>query len=230
MEATAKNKVGALHTSEGDREYAPPPPPRESRQKHDELDDALGGLSGAGSGAVEQRRADAPAGGRAGEGYLGGKKSETADKKVQSEGAAGPARDQAPRPAPVTVRSAQAPASAAPPPAPAQEPRAVEKESQQQASRKRAAAPASAPAAAPAEADSLEELSKPAPAKARKGNDGTSALQERVEKANQAFTASRWDEAATAYRELLRLYPDNKAVPVWKARVRACEQARLQSQ
>jgi hypothetical protein len=124
------------------------------------------------------------------------------------------------------VRSAQ-PAPAAP--APSQAPRAAEKESQQ-APRRRAPEPASAPAAAPSEAEALDELSKPAPAQARKGGDGTSALQERVEKANQLFTARRWDEAATAYRELVRVYPDNKAVAVWKARLRTCEQAQqLQS-
>jgi hypothetical protein len=216
-----------LRRKDAERQFAPPPPPRPAlhRERAALEDDALGGLSGAASG-VEQRKAEEAPGGGAGAGYLGGRKTETAaDKKqVQSEGAAGPSRDLAKKPAPATVRSAPPPPAvatpAAPPPAPA--PRPAEKEAQQ-APRGRAAAPAQAQA--PADGESLDEYSRPAKAKARKGDDNSWALQDKVEKANLAFTAGRWEEAAAAYRELLRLYPDNKAVPAWKGRLRACEQA-----
>jgi len=75
-------------------------------------------------------------------------------------------------------------------------------------------------ASAPAEA----EADEPAPrAKAKK--DSLSPFDQQVQKANRLFTAGRWAEAATAYRELLRQYPEHRSAVGWKGRLRACEQA-----
>jgi hypothetical protein len=206
-----------------DREYAPPPPPRPAlgQDKNVYDDDRLEGLRPGGAGARDRGKADQPASG-AGAGYLGGLKSEGAAEKKQAPAERGPSREQATAPAREPESPAASPAppaakAAAPPPAP----RASS------GSRAPAVAPASArpplAASAPASAD-LDERAPPAKSKAKKAS-GQSALEEKVEKADLLFTAGRWGEAATAYRELLRLYPAYKGVPLWKGRLRACEQA-----
>jgi hypothetical protein len=198
-----------------DLKYAPPPPPRpalqQDRDKAGFMDDALEGAASGGLRDVESRRAGGPGG--AGTGYLGaGVKGEAAAEKKTVTLSNVPKRERA---------KAAAPAEMEPPPMrPAAAP-------QKEAYNGRAPVPATTPppAAASAPAPSSAEEDRPATVKAKKDRGGPETPDERVDKANRLFTAGRWDEAAAAYRELLRLYPEDKSVPLWKGRLRVCEQA-----
>jgi hypothetical protein len=79
------------------------------------------------------------------------------------------------------------------------------------------AEPAPAPQRAAEEAPGLTT--------AKRARREQSPLEELSQRAERAFAAQRWAEAAAAFRELVRLYPDNALVASWKGRQRASETA-----
>jgi hypothetical protein len=103
------------------------------------------------------------------------------------------------------------------------------------------ASPAAAPAARPPAPEPA--MAKPAPAPqgaadeeaprqttAKRAMREQSPLEELSQRAERAFAAQRWAEAAAAFRELIRLHPDNALVASWKGRQRASETALASSQ
>jgi hypothetical protein len=107
----------------------------------------------------------------------------------------------------------------------------------------RAAAPAPPPAAsaAPAAAARPREADGEPPAERRKAKKTTApadiasapaapfpaavSFPDLLRRADRAFADRRWGEAAAAYRDLLRRYPDHRSAPSWKTRLAACDQA-----
>jgi hypothetical protein len=222
------NKAARPSRPAESRRYAPPPPERgKSGLLGAEEDEGAGSLSGALGPADKEmlERGRARAGAGAGVGQRGGARMEPAEKKqAESRGparaAAKPAaRPATPAPAPAPVMAAEPAPAAAPPPPPA---KSVPRYDRQPAPE----------AAEPTEglraqmSDSREEsVTVSRRAKAKK--DSLSPFEEQVQKADRLFTAGRWSDAASAYRELLRLYPQHQGVAGWKGRLRACEQALL---
>jgi hypothetical protein len=72
------------------------------------------------------------------------------------------------------------------------------------------------PASAPATTAAAPAPPPPAP-----------SLDELVRRADRLFAEHRWEEATTAYTELLRRYPSADAAPRWRARVVEARRARL---
>jgi anti-sigma factor RsiW len=227
----------------GGGRFAEPPPPREAelerKSKEESYDDRLEGALGAGAKRDRLDEGTASGGPSAGVGGLSsagrgagaGAVANQQERRVAqpapkprratSDGdmeraeprpvtAAAPAA--APPPAPEPAPAASAPRPAAPPPPPAPKAARVRE------------ADKSVAAEEPAEvAESASAADRPAPAKAKKGS--LSPLEELMQRADRQFAAGSWAAAARSYGELLRLYPEHKNVPIWKGRVRACNQA-----
>jgi hypothetical protein len=244
--ASASRK-GAVASAPRERRFATPPPPREEGYADKlDADDRLQGALGAGE------RRDRGAGGVA-VGGLYGLKDAKAPADLEKKRAAGPSEKAALPRASATVSAgeaaapkrvvvpakpsahaapvspaanaeatvaaaAPAPARLAEPPPPAAPPPAVSARQEASANRRKVAEADSFEAAPAAEAEAGQKAKK----------EKTSALSpfdEQVQKADRLFTAARWSDAAVAYRELLKRYPTHKSAPVWKGRLRACEQA-----
>jgi len=186
-----------------------------------DAEDVLGGLT--------TRAAPAPAALGAGSGSVGRGRfatppppaeSERAENDGPLEGAANaaphkpsaPSRAAAPRPAP----------DAKAPPVPAQAPVA--------ASAPAPTRPAPAPAAEPTPQASAA-LAKAVSADARassvepQADAGGRTREDRIKRAEAAFTARNWSIAARAFRDLVRLFPDDARVPSWKAKAQEAERA-----
>ena len=214
---------GANNEKDSDR-FAVPPPSRPTTRA-DSIDDLLSGVEhrrkeesgagagvghpgGPGAGGVASRSQPAPA-----------EKKQVADLKKQvadlerhrapSQEAAKVARAPAPVAAPVAMEPSPAAASAPPPP-PAR------------ASRGRALDEAEG--ATQLQAETTMDTR---PAKGKKADKAAelSPFEQQVRRADRLFSDAHWAEAAAAYRELLRQYPDHKLVAGWKGRVRACDEA-----
>jgi hypothetical protein len=128
-----------------------------------------------------------------------------------------PTRPESPRPmraaAPAPPPPAEAPV--APPSASAAAARPQVAEPEPPAGRpkaKKATAPADRPAA-------------PFASSSGSGSGSTVSFADLLRRADRAFADRRWGEAAAAYRDLLRRYPDHRSAPSWKTRLSACDQA-----
>jgi hypothetical protein len=55
--------------------------------------------------------------------------------------------------------------------------------------------------------------------RAARQKEAAPSLEALVRKAEQLFAAGRWTEAAAAYRDLLRRFPDADPAAQWRARV-----------
>jgi hypothetical protein len=195
------------------RQFAPPPPPK--AEKADERSDKARAAASDKLAAVEksaprdETSSARPAKG-ANDDLLAGVKS------------GGPTRKPAPEPRPGAAPIAAAPAPSAPstaslpiappPPAAADAPPAHAKK----AKRERASEPREAEgegAATPAAGGRAD--SKPT---ANYGRGTGGAPEALIQRADRFYAEGRWNEAATAYRELLRIDPSNAAAGRWRQR------------
>jgi hypothetical protein len=223
--AAAANK-GPRQPPADNRRYAPPPPSRR-RALLDELTRDTEGLEGAAQGGAvvdgfdqKEKSQDKQ------EAFRRGAGAGSLSAAARADDAAGEKKQVRPSTSRELAKSApakpEAPtaASAPPPPRPVRvSPRSLES----------AAAPAPAAEPAPVAASAPAEAEADAPvARSKAKKDSLSPFDLQVQKADRLFTAGRWADAATAYRDLLRQYPQHQRVSVWKGRLRACEQALAQ--
>jgi anti-sigma factor RsiW len=237
-----------------ERQFAPPPPPRETQPaaKHKVAEataDKAAAPARAGhaedpldrlqldSAAPKRRAPSTPAKAKSMDDVLardeekpssiGGVGSEAGPRnKADGIGYGSGVAQAAPAPAPVastpprseTKKSAPAPAVAAaptmaPPPPPASPP------AQQQRSRTRASSAESASdeGYVAGEAEAKDEK--------RKAGGKGQAAETLLQRAERLFAAGRWNEAAAAYRELLRIDPRNDDAERWRKRLAVAESA-----
>jgi hypothetical protein len=215
------------------RRYAEPPPAQLAPPAEKKADsDGLEGLSDRRD--VARREADRGKAGILGEVAKEAKRERAAQPSGGGSGAgAGPAANRGRAAvarddeldslkAPTASRPAPAPAPAAPP-----APKAAAPRPSYAPAPPAAAEPEPAPAAALATEEAATTsgpMKTTAKAKAKK-TSAASPFAELVNRADRAYAGQRWGEAAGAYRELLRLYSENKSAALWRARLRSCEQA-----